>query len=108
MVDPGGEVAVPAPNPSYTKVGAGKCGLCHKAQFASWANSGHARRKPPLDCEACHGPGSEYRMLTVMKNPARSKAAGLVLPDAAFCRKCHTGTVDAAFLAKAHVHRKTP
>jgi hypothetical protein len=108
MADPGGEVSVPSTNTSFTKVGAGKCGLCHKAQFASWANSGHARRKPPLDCEACHGPGSEYRMLTVMKNPVRAKAAGLVVPDAAFCGKCHTGTPDPGFLAKAHVHRAAP
>ncbi len=108
MADPGGEVTVPSPNASFTKVGAGKCGLCHKAQFASWANSGHARRKPPLDCEACHGPGSEYRMLTVMKSPVRAKAAGLIVPDVAFCGKCHTGTPDPAFLAKVHVHRAVP
>lgn len=108
MTDPGGEVTVPSTNASLAKVGAGKCGLCHKAQFASWANSGHARRKPPLDCEACHGPGSEYRMLTVMKNPSRAKAAGLVVPDVTFCGKCHTGTPDPGFLAKVHVHRAVP
>ncbi|MBK9375412.1 MAG: hypothetical protein IPN03_17235 [Holophagales bacterium] len=73
------------------RIGAEKCKLCHKLQYTSWADSGHARRKPALDCESCHGPGSEYKSLAVMKDPAKAKAAGLVEPGAAFCGKCHTG-----------------
>ncbi len=105
VVDPGGEVVVAATKPGLARVGADKCRVCHKVQHASWAASGHAKRTPPLDCEGCHGPGSEYKAMSVMKDPKKARAAGLVDPDAAFCGKCHKGTVDAAFLAKAHAHK---
>ena len=59
VVDPGGEIAVEATRPGLTRVGAAKCGMCHKPQYASWSESAHAKRKPPLDCENCHGAGSE-------------------------------------------------
>lgn len=105
VADPGGDVAVSPAKAGLTRVGADKCKLCHKAQYSSWATSAHARRTPPLDCEGCHGPGSEYKTLTVMKDPAKAKAAGLVQPDAAFCGKCHKGKWDPALLGKAHAHK---
>ncbi len=105
IADPGGDVAVSPAKAGLTRVGAEKCKLCHKAQYSSWATSAHARRAPPLDCEGCHGPGSEYKALTVMKDPAKAKAAGLVQPDAAFCGKCHKGKWDPALLGKAHAHK---
>ncbi len=42
-----------------------------------------------VGCEACHGPGSEYRKINVMKNHDLAKAAGLVEPDEKLCIKCH-------------------
>ena len=42
-----------------------------------------------VGCEACHGPGSEYRKLNVMKNHELAVAAGLREPDQALCVKCH-------------------
>lgn len=105
IADPGGDVAVSPAKTGLTRIGAEKCKLCHKAQYSSWATSAHARRTPPLDCESCHGPGSEYKALTVMKDPAKAKAAGLVQPDAAFCGKCHKGKWDPALLGKAHAHK---
>ncbi len=95
----------PGTKAGLTRIGADKCRLCHKVQHASWAASAHAKRTPPLDCESCHGPGSEYKTITVMKDPAKAKAAGLVLPDAAFCQKCHKAPWDPALLAKAHAHK---
>ncbi len=53
-------MAVAATKPGLTRVGVQKCGVCHKRQRESWAASAHARRAPPLDCEGCHGAGSEY------------------------------------------------
>lgn len=105
VVDPGGEVVVAATKPGLTRIGADKCRVCHKAQHASWAASGHAKRTPPLDCEGCHGPGSEYKAMSVMKDPKKARAAGLVDPDAAYCGKCHKGPWDPALLGKAHAHK---
>ncbi|MHB8800380.1 MAG: hypothetical protein ACYDBY_18175 [Thermoanaerobaculia bacterium] len=105
VVDPGGEVVVAATKPGLTRIGADKCRVCHKVQHASWAASGHAKRTPPLDCEGCHGPGSEYKAMSVMKDPKKARAAGLVDPDAAFCGKCHKGPWDPALLGKAHAHK---
>ena len=108
VVDPGGEVVVPSGKAGATRVGVDKCKVCHKVQYTSWAASGHAKRTPPLDCEGCHGPGSEYKALSVMKDPAKAKAAGLVEPGAAFCARCHPGELDPSFFVKVHAHKKAP
>ena len=105
VVDPGGEVVVAATKPGLARIGADKCRVCHKVQHASWAASGHAKRTPPLDCEGCHGPGSEYKPLAVMKDPKKARAAGLVDPDAAYCGKCHKGPWDPPLMKKAHAHK---
>ncbi len=42
-----------------------------------------------VQCEACHGAGSDYKKMTVMKDKAAAIAAGLVMPDAKVCAKCH-------------------
>lgn len=105
VVDPGGPVAVAAPKPGLTRVGVQKCGACHKKQRESWAASAHARRTPPLDCEGCHGAGSEYAPLAVMKDPRKARAAGLVQPDAAFCQTCHRHGWQADMLSRAHAHK---
>ncbi|TAM53953.1 MAG: hypothetical protein EPN53_04650, partial [Acidobacteria bacterium] len=44
-----------------------------------------------VQCEACHGAGSEYKTLSVMKDLAKAKAAGLVMPTQATCNTCHDG-----------------
>ncbi|MCM2311644.1 MAG: cytochrome c family protein [Steroidobacteraceae bacterium] len=104
IADPGGTVAVAATKPGLVRIGAEACGDCHDVQFESWAGGAHAKRKPPLDCEHCHGPGSEYKSKAVMKDPVKAEAAGLVVPDKAFCAKCHKKGVDDAFMEKAHAH----
>jgi len=47
-----------------------------------------------VSCEVCHGPGSEYKKLSVMKDKAAAVKNGLILygsPEAikAQCLKCH-------------------
>jgi len=106
VVDPGGEIAVEATRPGLTRVGAAKCRVCHKLQYASWSETAHAKREPPLDCESCHGPGSEYKSLSVMKDSEKAKAAGLVLPDATFCMTCHRQGWSDDLLQKAHAHKE--
>lgn len=103
---PDGPVRVDAPKEGLTYVGVDKCKTCHKVQYTSWMESKHAALTPPLDCESCHGPGSEYRSLKVMKDPAAAEAAGLVKPDAAFCANCHVGGWTDAMLEKAHAHKE--
>ena len=95
-----------ATKPGLERIGAEACADCHDVQFESWADGAHAKRTPPLDCEDCHGPGSEYKPKAVMKDPAKAKAAGLVMPDKAFCAKCHKTGVDDAFMKKAHAHEE--
>lgn len=104
IADPGGKVAMAATKPGLQRIGAEACGDCHDVQFESWAGGAHAKRTPPLDCEDCHGPGSEYKSKAVMKDPVKAEAAGLVMPDKAFCGKCHKKGVDDAFMEKAHAH----
>lgn len=101
-------------DPSY--IGAAKCKLCHKTEYASWETQKHAQafemleeadrakaecltchatggsaEMPGVQCESCHGPGSDYKSLKVMKDPEAALAAGLIMPDAATCEGCHTG-----------------
>jgi len=114
--------------PKATYVGADKCKMCHKDQHASWLETKHAKafaalkpeeqKKPEcvkchitgetaekvslegVQCEACHGPGSEYKKPAIMSKSkfaadkvAALKAAtdaGLVMPTAEVCAKCHT------------------
>lgn len=105
VTDPGGPIAVAATKPGLTRIGAEKCKTCHKVQFASWAESAHAKRTPPLDCENCHGPGSEYKAMAIMKDPEKARAAGMVIPTATFCAKCHTSGWKDDMLRKAHAHK---
>ncbi len=105
VTDPGGPIAVAATKAGLTRIGADKCKVCHKVQYASWAETAHARRTPPLDCESCHGAGSEYKSLTIMKDPEKAKAAGLVMPTATFCASCHKSGWKDDMLRKAHAHK---
>lgn len=40
-----------------------------------------------VGCEACHGPGSDYKAKNVMLDPEAARAAGLIMNMG--CRKCH-------------------
>lgn len=44
-----------------------------------------------VQCETCHGPGSDYKSVSVMKDLSQAKSNGLLLHDegAAFCQTCH-------------------
>ncbi|MFA5330084.1 MAG: multiheme c-type cytochrome [Prolixibacteraceae bacterium] len=42
-----------------------------------------------VSCESCHGPGSAYKVATVMKDMKASMAKGLIMPDEKVCKKCH-------------------
>jgi hypothetical protein len=44
-----------------------------------------------VQCETCHGPGSEYKKITIMKDKQQAFANGLIIHDngAEFCKTCH-------------------
>lgn len=93
----------------HAAVGADKCAkVCHKVEFESWAKSKHGTAAKKTDCEACHGNGADYIKLSVMKDPAQAKAAGLIAkPDLASCANCHKpGEVTATSLASVHAHKQ--
>jgi len=72
-----------------TKIGADKCKICHKVEFTSWAKTKHALASPKVECEDCHGPGSNYKTMAIMKDKAKAKAAGLIEPAEKDCKACH-------------------
>jgi nitrate/TMAO reductase-like tetraheme cytochrome c subunit len=98
-------------SPAYAqnKVGAEKCAkMCHKVEFQSWSETPHAKLGAKgADCETCHGPGSGYMPLSIMKDPAKAKAAGLIArPEKASCSPCHkAGTVTDEMMKKIHAHK---
>ncbi len=122
-----------------TYIGADKCKLCHKLQYDSWSKTKHAKAfdslkpedrtkkecvdchttadrtdLPGVQCEACHGPGSEYKAISIMKDKAKAIAAGLKIPTEKDCVVCHNkksptfkGFNFAEAVKKVHAH-KTP
>jgi hypothetical protein len=68
------------------------CLLCHTTAGALGAR---VQAMPTYDlqegvgCEACHGPGSRYRTLEIMNDPAAALAAGMQRPDREHCLICH-------------------
>ncbi len=126
--------AVAAP----TYIGADKCKLCHKLQFDSWSKTKHAKAfdslkpeekakkecvdchvtagrtdLPGVQCEACHGPGSDYKAINIMKDKAKAIAAGMRIPTEKDCVVCHNkksptfkGFNFAESVKKVHEHKK--
>jgi hypothetical protein len=108
-------MALPAFAQKPTYIGADKCGkMCHKIEYTSWLTTKHAKAfeslkpadqakaecvgchvtggskdLPGVQCEACHGAGSDYKAISVMKDKAKAKAAGLIIPDEKACVTCH-------------------
>lgn len=80
----------PADNPGCLK--------CH----APLADKVPELKAEGVSCETCHGPGSAYRKLNIMKDKALAAKNGLILygsPEAikAHCLKCHENPHGIAF-----------
>jgi len=46
-----------------------------------------------VGCESCHGPGSDYKPGSIMRDPEAARAAGLVMESTAeACTRCHNET----------------
>jgi hypothetical protein len=44
-----------------------------------------------VGCESCHGPGSAYKKLSIMKDKKLAMENGLIVPTEELCKKCHVG-----------------
>ncbi len=68
-----------------------KCLKCHVTAFgvAAELKAESFDQTEGVGCEACHGPGSEYKSLKVMKDQKAALAAGLILPTEETCVGCH-------------------
>jgi hypothetical protein len=100
----------------HAYVGAEKCKMCHKVQYNSWMETVHAKATDSakgstdpafeaaclqchatnadeamagVQCEACHGPGADYKKMSVMKDKEAAMANGLVMPTQETCNTCH-------------------
>jgi hypothetical protein len=72
-----------------------KCLKCHTTGYGSatgydkMADKQGAQDLGSVGCEACHGPGADYKAMSVMKDKTAAIAAGLVMPTEATCKTCH-------------------
>lgn len=73
-----------------------KCYGCHATGFGE--EGGFApdcettETMAGIQCEACHGPGSDYKKMKIMKDPEAAKAAGLKMPAPEHCTTCHNNS----------------
>jgi hypothetical protein len=111
-------------------VGHKKCKICHKKDgiHPSWMETKHAAAWEALkeddqknkdcigchstgttakgelltgvQCEVCHGPGSDYKKKSIMEDREKAVAHGLLIPDEKTCLKCHNENVPEEFRAK--------
>ncbi len=67
------------------------CLGCHATAWNSedWEKDATFHIEDGVQCEGCHGPGSEYASLEVMKDRQAAMKAGLRMPDRDFCINCH-------------------
>lgn len=68
-----------------------KCLKCHVTAFGTDEEllTKSFKQENGVQCEACHGPGSEYKSTTVMKDHQKSLDNGLIIPNGESCRTCH-------------------
>lgn len=70
---------------------ADQCLACHttKGILKGFAADATYKIDEGVGCEACHGAGSNYKTMSVMKDRAAAVAAGLVMGDEKTCLACH-------------------
>jgi len=67
------------------------CLGCHAtaAQAEDWEKDEGFRIEDGVQCERCHGPGSEYITESVMRDRQAAMKAGLPVPGESWCMTCH-------------------
>jgi YVTN family beta-propeller protein len=67
------------------------CLGCHSTAYRaeSWQKDDTFRIEDGVQCEYCHGPGSDYMEESVMRNREAAMKAGLIIPAKDRCMTCH-------------------
>ncbi len=67
------------------------CLGCHTTAFdvEDWEKDQTFHHEDGVQCELCHGPGSEYMPAEIMQNKMKAMEAGLMMPDEESCMMCH-------------------
>jgi len=99
------------------------CLGCHAtaSEEEDWERAEGFRMKDGLQCEACHGPGSEYATMEIMQDKTKAIANGLKMQKKEDCLMCHRVkgsheavlkrapfNLDQAWAAIAHLTPKEP
>lgn len=69
-----------------------KCLECHVTGFNSGGykiGDENAAKFEGVQCESCHGPGSAYKKISIMKDKKKAIENGLIEPNEELCKKCH-------------------
>jgi hypothetical protein len=67
-----------------------ECLRCHTTGHAGPVSDRITRKDlRGVQCEACHGPGSLYKKMSVMKDPKQARENGLWDVKREVCLKCH-------------------
>ena len=67
-----------------------KCLKCHSTAGSIDASlKAGIKVEEGVSCESCHGPGSVYKNMTIMKDQKKSMEKGLILPTKEVCERCH-------------------
>jgi cytochrome c5 len=66
-----------------------KCLKCHSTAVANQKFADTITREEGVSCESCHGPGSAYKLPTIMKDKAKALANGMIEPTEKVCKTCH-------------------
>lgn len=69
-----------------------KCLACHTTGYGAGGykvGDANAPKFEGVGCESCHGPGSAYKKMSIMKDKAKSIENGMIVPDEKTCTKCH-------------------
>lgn len=68
------------------------CLECHVTGFNTTGykvGAANAADFEGVQCESCHGAGSDYKSMSVMKDKKLSMEKGLIEPSEEVCKKCH-------------------
>ena len=68
---------------------ADECLSCHVTGHGAEEKGSRYKVEDGVGCESCHGAGSAYNKMNIMRDPEASVANGMLAVTEATCTKCH-------------------